>query len=94
MVSMQFVETFTPQTEGNRVHGEECYRRHKKRKTVSKNYYFLYCNLLAASFYSSCAAAQVNSFPEDLRGEPLSLAQFMTLDECPAIFLACPGVTY
>jgi hypothetical protein len=37
--------------------GRACCRRHKKRKTVSKNYYFLYCNLLATSFYSSCAAA-------------------------------------
>jgi len=36
------------------------------------------CSLAAASIYSSCAAAQVNSFPEDLRGEPLSIAQFLT----------------
>jgi len=51
-------------------------------------------SLALASFYSSCAAAQVKTLPEVLRGEPLSIAQFLTLGECPAIYIACPGGDY
>jgi hypothetical protein len=32
MVSMQFVETFTPQTEGNRVQGEGVLQAAQKKK--------------------------------------------------------------